>query len=173
MRNPRILIIGHARHGKDTVAGIISKFYQMTWQDSSGAAMRIFLYDALKGKYGYTSMEQCYEDRVNHRAEWFELICQYNQDDPTRLAREIMKTSDIYVGMRNRKEIKQCVQDGVFDFVVAVYDPRKPLEPSDSFDIEIGAHADFVILNDGDMERLQSNVFKMMNFLMVYHIGNE
>ena len=54
----KILIIGHARHGKDTVADILYKNFNLTYTGSSQAAAEIFLYDALKDKYGYKSPEQ-------------------------------------------------------------------------------------------------------------------
>jgi hypothetical protein len=38
-----------------------------------------FLYmNDLKEKYGYADEEECYADRHNHRAEWYDAICAYN-----------------------------------------------------------------------------------------------
>ena len=38
-------------------------------------------------------MIECFEDRVNHRSEWFDLITNYNKEDRTRLTKEILKIS--------------------------------------------------------------------------------
>ncbi len=64
-----ILIIGHGRHGKDTLAELIQVYTGFTFKSSSESAAEIFIYDALKEKYGYKSFIECYEDRHNHRAE--------------------------------------------------------------------------------------------------------
>lgn len=156
----RLLIIGHARHGKDTVAKMLHEEYGYTFKGSSEAAAEIFLYDVLKEKYGYTSPEQCFEDRVNRRKEWFEAICEFNKEDPARLAKEIMRTSDIYVGMRSDRELKKCLEDGVFFMVIGVFDPRKELESKESFDIDLWRWSDFVIPNSGTLEDLRNKIKK-------------
>ena len=129
----KICIIGHARHGKDTLAEMINQRYGYKSESSSQAASRLFLYDALKDKYGYKTPEECFEDRVNHRAEWFDMICEYNKNYPGQLAADIMKSNDIYTGMRSNRELVACIDDGIFDLVIGVFDPMKPLEPRDSF----------------------------------------
>lgn len=159
----RLLLLGHARHGKDTTAQFLKEMYGYTFKGSSEAAAEIFLYDALKVKYNYTSPEQCFEDRVNHRAEWYELICDYNRLDKARLAKEIMKTNDIYVGMRDDREIEECVYEGLFDMIIGVFDPRKPLEPSSSFKIDIFKWSDLILLNNGTLDQLK-NKLSLINF---------
>lgn len=159
----RLLLLGHARHGKDTTAQFLKEMYGYTFKGSSEAAAEIFLYDALKVKYNYTSPEQCFEDRVNHRAEWYERICEYNRRDKARLAKEIMKTNDIYVGMRDDREIEECVYEGLFDMIIGVFDPRKPLEPSSSFKIDIFKWSDLILLNNGTLDQLK-NKLSLINF---------
>jgi nicotinamide riboside kinase len=132
----KLLIIGHARHGKTTSANFLSNRFNLKFSDSSRAAAEIFLYDKLKDKYGYKDFEECYEDRVNHREEWFDEICRFNEKDPARLAKEIMKTADIYCGMRSNREILKCVEDNVFDYIIFIYNPDLPYEDANSFDID-------------------------------------
>ena len=149
MTRPRLLIIGHARHGKDTLAGFWRDEFGMTFQDSSYRSAEIFIFDALCDKYGYLTVEECYQDRVNHRSEWFDMISEYNKDDKARLAKDIMATSDAYVGMRSSDEIAACREQGVFDLVVWVdASERKPLEDASSFNISRN-DADVFIENNG------------------------
>lgn len=157
-----LLIIGHARHGKDTLAEYLSARLGVSYMDSSKAASEIFLFDVLKDKYGYKTREECYLDRVNHRAEWFDLICGYNKEDPAKLAKGIMERSDIYVGMRSDREIEECVRIGLFDAVVGVYDPRKPEEPRDSFDIDLWRQSDIVIPNAGSLHDLYDKIDRVV-----------
>jgi hypothetical protein len=154
----KICIIGHARHGKDTVAEMINERYGYTSESSSQAASRLFLYDELKNKYGYNSPEECFEDRVNHRAEWFDMICEYNKKYPGQLAADIMKSNDIYTGMRSNRELHACINDGIFNLVIGVFDPMKPLEPRDSFDIDIWYMSDIIIPNAGSLASLRYKV---------------
>jgi dephospho-CoA kinase len=180
MRNnnlPKILLIGHMRHGKDTVADLLNELYGYKSKSSSVAAAEIFLYDALKDKYGYKNFMECFEDRVHHREEWFDLIVEYNRYDKARLAKEIMKYNDIYTGMRSHEECDECIRQGVFNYVIGVYDPRKPLEPSSSFNIDLWEKADFIIPNSGTLEDLEQRLTDLspifnQEFLHAHTSGN-
>jgi len=119
----KLLIIGHKRSGKDTLAAILEN-YGLTFDSSSLAAARIFIFDKLRSKYGYTTIEECFEDRVNHRQEWFDLICAYNKHDKARLYNQITKIRDGYVGMRNVEEFEAVDPD-----LVIWVDAAKRLPP--------------------------------------------
>ena len=157
----KILIIGHARHGKDTLAEMLEVNYGYTFESSSVAAARIFLFEALKEKYGYKDFKECFDDRVNRRKEWHDLICDYNKYDKAHLAKEILRLSDVYVGMRSNAEVEACMQQKLFDLVVGVFDTRKPIEPVESFNIDIWAKSDIIIPNDGTLEDLNNKVLHL------------
>jgi hypothetical protein len=156
-----LLIIGHGGHGKDTFAEMLNEIYGLSYISSSQAAADIFICEQLKGKYGYKTSEECYADRVNHRAEWYDLIVEYNTPDKARLAKEIMKVSDIYVGMRNDHELECCLTDHVFDVVIGVFNPRVPEEPSDSFNIDFWGKCDIVVPNSGTKQDLRDKAMSL------------
>lgn len=161
----KILIIGHARSGKDTCAEILAKQIGMTFQSSSMAAAKIFLFDALKEKYGYNTFEECFEDRVNRRVEWHDLITEYNKDDKARLAKEILKNSDCYVGMRSGVEITECLRQGLFDLIVWIDAPKRvPEESLQSFQID-NSYADIIIDNNRTQEEFEGKVRKLGSLL--------
>lgn len=163
--NKKLLILGSARHGKDTFAEILNEVFGLKFQSSSQAAADIFLYEALKDKYGYTTPEQCFEDRVNHRAEWKQMICDYNKDDRAKLAKEILKNSDCYVGMRDREEINECMKQGLFSLIVWVDGSgRLPEEPASSFNIDKTC-ADIIIENNGTFESFKEKVLRFGKIL--------
>jgi len=164
-RKYKLLIIGHMRHGKDTVAAMIEEYTGMSFKSSSEMAAEIFIYDELKDKYGYSTFMECFEDRMNHRAEWHNLICDYNILDKAKLAKEILKHNDMYVGMRSQAEIDKCIEDNVFDMIIGVFDPNKPLEPKDSFDIDLFASSD-IIIPTGDLDVVKRKVKKMCAYLL-------
>lgn len=160
-----ILIIGNARHGKDTFAEILEEVYGLKFISSSQAAADIFIYDALKDKYGYENSIECFEDRVNHRAEWYDMICEYNNPDKAKLAKGILEMADCYVGMRDRGEILECKAQGLFEAVIWVdASDRLPLEDASSFNID-KTDADFIVDNNGTLEQFREKVLRIGNLL--------
>jgi hypothetical protein len=159
----KILILGHARHGKDTLAGFLKEIYGLTFRSSSALAAELFLFDTLNKHYGfnYKTVSECFEDRLNHRALWRRLIAEYNTPDKARLAKEILSRADMYVGMRANDEVEECQRQSLFNWIIGVYDPRKPKEPSDSFNVNIWEKCDIVIPNAGTVEHLRHRVINL------------
>ena len=148
----KVLILGNARHGKDTLAELFNQYFGLTFMSSSQASADFFLYNQLKDKYGYTSSEECFEDRVNHREEWYQAICNYNKDNRARLAQDILSRSNCYVGMRDKEEFNECVKQKLFDIIIWVdASKRLPLEPGTSFNINM-SDADIIVENNGTFE---------------------
>lgn len=158
----KLLVIGHGRHGKDTVCEILRNQYGYSFESSSQFCSRLFIYDLLKEKYNYASEEACYLDRHNHRAEWYNAICDYNVPDAARLGREIFKTHDIYCGLRNKREFFAMKNTGVFDYAIWVdRSDHLPTESKDSMSLEQWM-ADYTIDNNGSLEELEFNVHQLM-----------
>lgn len=169
MELPKLLLIGHARHGKDSMAEILQENFGLKFKSSSQAAAEIFIYDALKEKYGYNTPEECFEDRVNHRAEWHQLICEYNIEDKARLAKGILEQADCYVGMRDYREIKECINQQLFDLIIWVdASERLALEDSSSFNID-REDADIIIDNNGAYEEFENRVIRLGEALIRTH----
>ena len=156
----KIMVLGHARHGKDTFAELLRDNFGLKFKSSSQSVADIFIYDDLKDKYGYSTPEECFEDRMNHRAEWKQMICDYNKDDRAKLAKEILKEADCYVGMRDRLEINECMKQGLFDLIIWVdASERLPLEDASSFNIDKSC-ADVIIYNNGTYEEFVEKVIR-------------
>lgn len=169
MTLPKLLIVGHGRHGKDSMAEILNQEFGLKFKSSSQAAAEIFIYDELKEKYGYKTPEECFEDRVNHRAEWHQLICDYNLEDKARLAKGILQYADCYVGMRDYREIKECINQDLFDLIVWVDGSKRlPLEGSDSFNID-PSDADIIVDNNGTFEEFRNRVIRLGKALTKTH----
>ena len=161
----KLLVLGAARHGKDSFAEILNEVYGLTFKSSSQAAAEIFLYDTLKEKYGYNSPEECFEDRMNRRPEWYTAICEYNKDDRARLAKGILEQSDCYVGMRDRDEIEECLRQGLFDLIIWVdASERLALESPDSFNIDKSC-ADVIIDNNGTYAQFRERTIRFGRIL--------
>tara|TARA_Y100000593_G_scaffold91656_1_gene181084 strand:+ start:718 stop:1530 length:813 start_codon:yes stop_codon:yes gene_type:complete len=153
-----IYIVGHGRHGKDTVAEIMRDNYGFTFTASSWFMAGKVVFPALRNKYGYTSVAECFDDRHNHRAEWFDLIDKANPNG-TELSEAIFKQNDIYVGIRSKRELDAVKADNRFDPLVVWVDASKRLEPEPSSSISIAIEdADYVVDNNGAIDDLVDEV---------------
>lgn len=157
-----ILLIGHRQHGKTDVGHLLAKVLNTTAHDSSRFMCERVIFPALKDKYGYATPQECYDDRGNHRQEWFEMIEAYN-DEPDRLTRAILAEGSIYVGMRSRMEFAGSNQH--FDFIVWVdASKRVPEEPSTSMKLT-KEDADYVLDNNGPFENLPHEIAKLVTWM--------
>ena len=167
MSNLKLLVIGHGRHGKDTVCEMLRDDYGYTFESSSRFCSKLFIYNDLKDKYGYANEEECYADRHNHRAEWYDAICAYNVPDPATLGREMFNTYDIYCGLRNKKEYHAMRNTKVFDYAIWVdRSDYLPPESKDSMSLE-QCMANFTIDNNGTLDDLKFNLNELMRYLEV------
>ena len=170
MKKLKLLVIGHGRHGKDTVCEILRDQYGYSFESSSQFCSKLFIFNQLREKYGYDSEEQCYADRHNHRTEWYDAICSYNVPDASRLGREIFAIHDIYCGLRNKREYFAMKNTGVFDYAIWVdRSDHLPSEPKSSMSLEQWM-ADYTIDNNGTLDELQFNIAQLMGHIDPYSI---
>jgi hypothetical protein len=93
------------------------------------------------------------------------LICEYNIDDKSRLAKGILENNDAYVGMRDSREIKECISQGWFDLIICVdASKRLPLESKESFNIDIN-DADIIVDNNGSFEEFKEKIIRLGKIL--------
>lgn len=165
MLKPRLLIIGYGRHGKDTVCEYLHDVHGYTFESSSRFCSKKFIFDMLKDKYGYANEEECFNDRHNHREEWYNAICAYNVDDDAKLGREMFSEYDIYCGLRNKAEFHAMKNEGTFDYAIWVdRSDHLPPESKESMTLEQWM-ADYTIDNNGTLQDLYRNTDVLMKRL--------
>jgi len=119
MKSKKWLIIGLGRHGKDTAAEYLRDKHGYNF--TSMYAAQKFIYNSLKDVLDYQSFDECYEDRHNWRELWYQLIKAYNHEQGSRIASEMITDGyDMYVGMRDDRELADCKDKGLFDVIVWV-----------------------------------------------------
>ena len=164
-RLPKLKIVGHARHGKDTVAKLLEDFAGYKAISSSYAVCEAYIYERLCVKYRYKNVLECFDDRINHRAEWYDLIAEYNTPDKARTARLIYSKADIYIGIRCDKELRAAQDEKLIDLTIWVdASERLPLEPYDSMKITKDM-ADIIVDNNRtprDLEQRIQNLAKVL-----------
>jgi hypothetical protein len=162
----KILILGHARHGKDELASILQKKYNLTFKSSSETCNELFIYETLRDKYNYTSKEECFEDRTNHRDEWKRLICDYNKDDKARLGKYIYERNDIYVGLRDFEEYEAIIKLGTVDVVIYVDAGKRMGYNDETMGIGIDDfRVNCVVDNNGTLEELEEKLAPLYDIL--------
>lgn len=171
IQNPKLMVIGHARHGKDKICEFITKHYNLSYESSSRFAARKFIFDLIKDEYGYTSIDECVEDRVNHRKLWYDLISDYNRENPARLIEELYIENDIYCGLRSKREFHCARNQGVIDYTIWVdRSDHKPPEAKSSMNLEPWM-ADFVIDNNGTLAETEKRVTELIDYIIVKDYG--
>jgi len=150
----RLLIIGHGRHGKDSVGDLLRARHGLRSVSSSEFAAQHSVFPLVADLY--PDWRAAYEDRHAHRDLWFHAIRAYNLRPGPMLAEQILEAHDIYTGMRSRAEFERS--RALFDLVVWVdASDRLPPEPGGSMELCAG-DADWVIDNNGAADALPGEV---------------
>jgi len=161
----KLIVTGLGQHGKDTVCEILqSKGY--SFRSSSDFCNHLVIFPVLSKRYGYKTIEECYMDRVNHREEWYDLICDFNKNDPTKLGKLIFENYDIYCGLRNVIEFNALKKSGL-DIVTVWVDATIRLgitETENSITIT-REDCDYVINNNGSLQDLENRVESLIRIL--------
>ena len=153
----RIVIIGPARHGKDTFAMLMQAASDWTFESSTNWVADKFVRNYLAAKgINYGCLQACIDDRVNHRDLWYQACREYVKDDKSAIAEGIFAEHDIYVGIRGADELEAAAADAV----IWVEAPNRIGADADRQQIrDIGnlvtaSDADFIVNNDGTIEEL-------------------
>lgn len=145
-RLPRVLVIGHGRHGKDAAAARLADLAGWSFVSSSEFCAQKAVYPFVADLY--PDWRAAYEDRATYRDLWFHAIRAYNLRPGPTLPEQIFRKHQIYVGMRSRAEFAGARD--LFDLVLWIDASRRlPPEPSGSMELT-AEDADLVIDNNGD-----------------------
>lgn len=159
----KIIVTGQGRHGKDTVCEILKDMFSLSYTSSSLFTASL-IYEFLKDKYGYKSVEDCFNDRSNHRVEWYNFICEYNRDNRARLGGEIFEKFDIYCGARDSDELNAMKKAKIVDLVIWIdaSDRLGTTETASSITIT-KEDCHFVITNNSSLNDLQNKLYDIFN----------
>lgn len=160
----KILVTGHARHGKDTVCEIMRDLFGLTFCSSSKLALDLGVIEPYLAELGiyYSGSAAAFDDRAAHRAAWHDAIRAYNTPDPARLGRELFAQHNVYCGIRNREEFVAIKAAKLFDVSVWVdRSGRCPSEPYTSMQIR-REDCDLLIDNNSTLVGLKLRTMAML-----------
>ncbi|WIC41521.1 hypothetical protein MA9V1_257 [Chryseobacterium phage MA9V-1] len=151
----KLLIIGHAQHGKDTVADIMAAKLGLSATSSSITAINHWIFKNHGERLGFSSPEDMYERRGEMRKFLFDEIVAFCSPNLAALAEVLFEKHDIYVGCRNADEVKEIQNKGLVDLIIYVdASERKPMESKESCNITKDL-ADIIIDNNGSLAELR------------------
>ena len=175
---PNLIITGHADHGKDEVCLLLKERQEgLGSYNSNGSSF--YVYD----KYIFPKYRdsECFKARNipstyadgykalkenENRKFFYDLIVEYNGNDLTRTAREILSDVNIYNGIRNIDEYSNAKKAGLFDYSIWVDAEQRIGIPEDCKDITVTKQdMDFVLNNNGSLEALSTNLNKLMFYI--------
>lgn len=161
---PKIFVIGHGRHGKDTVGEIIQDICGLTFESSSMFCAEHVVTPWLE-KLGitYDSLDECYEDRVNHRMEWYNAIRDFNKDDEAKLSASIFSKYDMYVGIRSRVEFLAARHLSDLSIWVEASTRVPQVDPTCKI---LATDCDIIIDNNGTEEELREKMVRLLNLIV-------
>jgi len=155
---PKILVLGHGQHGKDTVSNMISYTYGLKLGGSSELGFKA-IKPRLQKLFPNESDEQLFENRRIHRNTWKRLIKEYNTPDPTRLTRDILRVYDGYVGIRDLDEYKAT--EHLYD--IKIWVDRSLHKPNDpSMEIEYDPNEMLLLNNNGPLAHLKDALLEIL-----------
>jgi hypothetical protein len=170
----RILVIGEASHGKDTICDYLEEAFKIKSYGSSWFAAENFMLAAFKEKKGseYSSPKECHEDRNNHREFWYKEIEAFNSKTGCELAIHIFNRVPIYNGMRSYElEFKACVRNDIFDLIIYV-DAKERLIAEGTYVPDVTmkipkSEAHIIIENNGTKEALFKKIDGLMKAMKI------
>lgn len=156
----KIVIIGHAGHGKTTVAKVLTSIYDYRVVDPTE-----FIAEHIMVKGGhYKTFYGAISNKDTDREKWFKAVEEYNTPDKTRLVSEIFDRSDVYVGLRKYEEL-EMVKEKFNPIVVWVNNSSVKPESEKSCTVTI-EQADFVLNNPGNLDDLYREVVSLYTQMM-------
>ncbi len=162
----KLIVTGNARHDKDTFCEALESIFGYK-HVSSSFFMKDFVFDKIGGLYGYENSIKCWEDRVNHRKEWYDSIVEYNTPDLGHLAEDLFKEYDIYCGIRNIDEFNESKKRNLFQYSIWV-DASERLPPESSSSLTISKDDCDLVFDNNEFFDKQSKLF-----LKVYYFAKD
>jgi hypothetical protein len=160
---PKIFVIGHGRHGKDTVGEMIQDICGLTFESSSMFCAEHVVTPWLADLgITYDSLDACYEDRINHRVEWYNAIRAFNEGNEARLASAIFDKYDMYVGIRSRIEF--LAARGLSDLSIWVEASERVPQVDPTCKI-LSTDCDIIVDNNGTEEELREKMARLLKLI--------
>jgi hypothetical protein len=151
-----IAICGPGRCGKDTVAAWFRDHRRMAY---AKATSEVIVPHAAR-KIGLSDSEM-FARRHEFRPLMFDTGVELRRDDPAYLAREVLKTGDLVVGVRDRVEMEAVRREKLVDLAIWI-DRDVPPDPTMGYGPEL---CDIIVPNRWGLPELYGRLETLANLL--------
>lgn len=149
--------------GKDLCADYFKLRLGLKFIGSSQIMCKEVIWPMYKDKY--LTWQDCFLDRHsgNMRKVFFDIISEYNKEDPCRLSKLIFSRADIYVGIRNKDEFLHAKR--LADLSIWI-DASKRIEVEDNDSCSITADmCDITVHNNGSLQEYYNKLDALVRLL--------
>lgn len=160
-RNPRILLVGHGRSGKDTCGEYLEAITGLRFAGTTSKYLTKYVAARLQ-----ISEAEAYTTRHENRIQWYEIGNDIRRDDPLKLVRESLEDGSVVGGIRDIREIEAVHRESIVDIVLWIENCRVPADPTLTFGKE-WAHV--IIENNGAVREFYSKLYKFAEFSGLIH----
>lgn len=161
----KIIVVGHAEHGKDEVASILELELGLMNISATHILVHNIVPQSFLNDIGL-SREELELNKGQYRKQLFNFVRQYNKSKnrESSFIEYVLSASDIYTGVRAKEELqgaKDRAKELGWNLVVIWVDAskRKPLENKEIMSIEPDM-ADIIIDNNSDKNTLYKKVIE-------------
>jgi cytidylate kinase len=151
-----IAICGPGRCGKDTMADRLVEKWGYTYAGTTSTVIS----REIAQREGIT-FEEAHAQRHQRREEWFRVGIELRGRDAAALAREVLKTGNLVVGVRDYNEMFAVIEEGLADIVIWVA-RDVPHDPTMHYGPEM---CDIVIENRLSLEAFHSRIDRLAKAL--------
>lgn len=164
----KLCIVGQGRAGKDTAAHYLAEHTNLRYTHGISRQAAPYVFRTLLAQgFRYATLDECFDDRANHREAWADAIDQMQALDPAIITRELFKEQDIVTGVRRVREFQQVRDEGLADAVIwidrtigddgrPIYDPTQGFGPND---------CDLVILNHWGLDEYKQKLHSLARMI--------
>ncbi|WP_406698551.1 DUF4406 domain-containing protein [Singulisphaera sp. Ch08] len=152
----RIAISGPGRSGKDVAADFLTR-YGFRY---SGSTSHVITREIARREE--ITFEAAHEQRHDRRMKWYAVGNDLRKHDPAHLVREVLKTDDLVVGVRDWIEMKTARDEGLVDLVLWI-DRDVPRDPTLTYGKEL---ADIVIPNHWGLKEFHKRLDLVATLLL-------
>ena len=130
----RVLIVGHGRSGKDTVAALLAEKFGYRLGGSMSYAVIPLITYSLTGRTDAYMQEYCYKHRHNNRKYWYDYCNLLRQIDPLLLVKLTLSTTDFIIGIRDKDEFINSLDYFKPHNVLWIERKGTPVDPTMDYD---------------------------------------
>ena len=158
-----IAICGPGESGKDEASRWLAENTILLYKKSTSQAAAEVVFERW-GKDHYYTVQECWNDRRNHRQTWQDTILAYNAEDPEhiRLYREMQHTHDIFNGIRTKADLEACRRHGLIHLAIWI---RRDAVPNTDPMIVTEQDCDITIVNNGSLDEFHRKLAALAQYL--------